>query len=117
MIINHRSFFLLLDLGFLNLGLLCFWLLRLLLQDLVVCLAGLLENGLESLEFLFGGKTSAKLFSLEDLVGNVLSTPGPCIVAGLELFEFSEDIVLADDIVVEDAFVSGFSSHEDPDES
>jgi hypothetical protein len=75
---------------------------------------GPLELDFKAFVVLFGGEFCAKFFSLWFFIGDVVSCPGPRVVAGFELFEMAED-VFVDDVVVHDAFVGLIGSDQDAD--
>ena len=102
-----------LDLCFIGLGrfLLSGFSFLLLGIHLPVQLDGILELSLKTFEVFLGGEFRAKFLGFRFFIRNVVGCPGPGVVAGFELFELAED-VLIDDKVVHDAFVSLFSSHQ-----
>ncbi len=91
--------------------------LLLLSKDLGIGLTWFVEDLAKALEFLGSCKPHAKLLDLDHFIRDVLGGIGPGVVAGLKLFESSEDFILLKGVVVNDAFVGGLGASQHSDHS
>jgi len=69
---------------------------------------------LEFFKIILGGEFGTEFFSGWVLIGDIMSSPSPSIVAGLHLFQFAENI-LGDDVVIDNTFMSLICSDQSSD--
>lgn len=84
-------------------------------KDLCVVFTGLFKLFLKLFVIFFWSEFGTELLCFWLFVWNIISSPGPSVVAGLKLFKLAEDVLVVKQ-VIDDNFVRFFSSNQDSDE-
>lgn len=84
----------------------------LLLSESLVGSSSIIDDGLESVEFVDGSESSAELFNCSFAVGEIVAAPHPGLFVGLESDELAKRVLSGNDEVSDD-LVCLVLSHED----